>query len=109
MDIFVQISNQKSYQYKRVCNLFDQSHGAQNQLGQKRRKNQKEVNDIITNHYLIQMRVFKPEQSDPRTGCTLCNGIARHRCSCNLGMCMTCYTRHCLEQQIRLSQKEVEK
>ncbi|CAL6002422.1 Transposase_IS4 [Hexamita inflata] len=72
-------------------------------------KIKKEVNDIITNHYLIPMRVFKPEQSDPRTGCTLCNGIARHRCSCNLGMCMTCYTRHCLEQQIRLSQKEVEK
>ncbi|CAL6011355.1 Transposase_IS4 [Hexamita inflata] len=66
------------------------------------------VNNIVTNHYLISLREIRIEVKDPRTKCDLCNGIARHLCSCNIGLCMDCYTSHCLEQQLRQLQRDDE-
>ncbi|CAL5971632.1 Transposase_IS4 [Hexamita inflata] len=74
----------------------------------KEEKIKKQVNEIITNHFLTPLRQIKPQLKDPRDRCPLCNGISRHQCSCNLMVCTSCYTPHCLEQQLRLLQRDDE-
>ncbi|CAL5988514.1 Transposase_IS4 [Hexamita inflata] len=75
---------------------------------QKEEKIKKQVNQIITNHFLTPLRQIKPDLKDPRDRCPICNGISRHQCSCNLMVCSSCYTPHCLEQQLRQLQRDDE-
>ncbi|CAL6073033.1 Hypothetical_protein [Hexamita inflata] len=103
---FVQISDQKSYSIRGFVIYLIKA--MEPKTARKEEKIKKQVNEIITNHFLTPLRQIKPQLKDPRDRCPLCNGISRHQCSCNLMVCTSCYTPHCLEQQLRQLQRDDE-